>query len=202
MRAVLKKLIAILRGVRTDEVSAIAEALIESGITWIEVPLNSPQPFDSIELLSRRFGAFATVGAGTVLSLQELRLVAAAGGKLMVAPDCKPEVIRAARQAGMLAYPGVLTPSEAFAALDSGANGLKIFPAGVMGPAGLKALRAVLPEATEVLAVGGAEPGNFAEWIKAGADGFGLGSALYKPGMSAAEVGARARDAVQALSKT
>lgn len=192
-------IIAILRGITPPEAPAIGAALIEAGITQIEVPLNSPDPLESIAALADRFGDRALVGAGTVLTLEDVRAVAAAGGKLVVSPNCDPAVIRETRALGLESWPGVFTPTEAFAALAAGANGLKLFPGALAGPAGLAALRAVLPAGTQVYAVGGAGPENFAQWIAASADGFGIGSALYKPGLSATEIGMRARTIVAAF---
>jgi 2-dehydro-3-deoxyphosphogalactonate aldolase len=191
-------LIAILRGVTPPEAPAIAQALIEAGITTIEVPLNSPDPLESIGVLARSLGAQALIGAGTVLTVEDVGRVAGAGGRLVVSPDCNPDVIHATKAQGMESWPGVFTPTEAFTALRAGADGLKLFPGSMAGPSGLSAMRAILPAGTRVYAVGGAGPENFAEWIAASADGFGLGSALYKPGLSAADVGARARDIVAA----
>lgn len=194
-----RAIIAILRGVRPEEVEDIGAVLIAAGIDRIEVPLNSPRPYDSIARLARRFGDAALIGAGTVLEPEQVAEVQAAGGRLVVSPDMNPEVIRATKAAGMLSYPGVMTPSECFAALRAGADGLKLFPGSLIGPAGLAALRAVLPEGTEVLAVGGAAPGNFAEWFAAGASGFGIGTALYRPGDSAATVGEKAVSVIAAF---
>ncbi|WP_298836936.1 2-dehydro-3-deoxy-6-phosphogalactonate aldolase [uncultured Roseobacter sp.] len=191
-------IIAILRGVTPAEAPAICAALIDAGITQIEVPLNSPDPLDSIAALARQFGDTALIGAGTVLSTQDVADVADAGGKLIVSPDCKPEVIRATRARGMQSWPGVFTPTEAFAALDAGADGLKLFPGSMAGPSGLQAMRAILPPGTRVYAVGGAGPDNFSDWIAASADGFGMGSAIYKPGLTAAEVAERATAIVNA----
>ncbi len=188
-----RNLIAILRGVKPDEVEAIADSLITAGIDRIEVPLNSPDPLVSIERLATRFGADAVIGAGTVLTVDQVAQVRDAGGRLIVSPNADTNVIAATRTAGMLSYPGVMTPTECFAALAAGATGLKLFPGSLIGPDGLRAIRAVLPEGTEVLAVGGAGPDNFAEWHAAGADGFGMGTAIYTPGLTAAEVGDRAK---------
>lgn len=191
-----RNIVAILRGIQPDEAHNICAALIDTGITKIEVPLNSPQPFDSIRIMAQAFGDVALIGAGTVLSVQDVRQVQQAGGKLIVSPDCNPEVIGATKSAGMLSFPGVMTPTECFAALRAGADGLKFFPGVMIGTDGVKAIRAVLPTGTEVLAVGGAGPENFAEWKAAGVDGFGIGSALFKPGYSAIEVRDRANTIV------
>ena len=193
-----RPLIAILRGVTPAEAAPIAAALIDNGITKIEVPLNSPDPFDSIKAMVDAHGQDALIGAGTVLSVEDVGRVAQAGGKLVVSPNYDQRVIVATKTAGMQSWPGVMTPTECFAALKAGADGLKIFPANLLGPDGIKAIRAVLPEGTQVYAVGGAGADNFAEWMAASADGFGIGSALYKPGLSVAEVTARARDMVAA----
>ena len=191
-----RNIIAILRGIRPEEVLAVADALIGEGITKIEVPLNSPDAIASVAALAERFGDVAVIGAGTVLTPADVDSVVAAGGQLIVSPDANPTVIARTKALGLLSYPGVMTPTECFAALRAGADGLKLFPGSLIGPAGLKALRAVLPEGTEVLAVGGAGPGNFAEWFAAGASGFGIGTALYRPGEGAGEVAARAREIV------
>ena len=191
-----RNIIAILRGIRPEEVLAVADALIGEGITKIEVPLNSPDALASVAALAGRFGDVAVIGAGTVLTPADVDRVHAAGGRLIVSPDANPAVIARTKALGLLSYPGVMTPTECFAALGAGADGLKLFPGSLIGPAGLKALRAVLPEGTEVLAVGGAGPENFAEWFAAGASGFGIGTALYRPGEGAGEVAARAREIV------
>lgn len=191
-------LIAILRGVTPDEVLAIADALIENDITQIEVPLNSPNPLRSIEALARRLGEDALIGAGTVLTADDVAQVAHAGGRLIVSPNCDATVIAATKTRGMQSWPGIFTPTEAIAALHAGADGLKLFPASMAGPHGLAALRAVLPQGTTVFAVGGAGPENFSAWIKASADGFGLGSTLYKPGLTPANVRERAYRIVSA----
>ncbi|MBC2667321.1 2-dehydro-3-deoxy-6-phosphogalactonate aldolase [Novosphingobium flavum] len=192
-------LVAILRGVRPDEVEAIADAIVAAGFTMIEVPLNSPDPLASIERLSRRYGEDVLVGAGTVLSPGDVEAVARAGGRLIVSPNVNGEVIRASAAKGLLSLPGFFTPSEAFAAIEAGATGLKLFPAEGASPVVLKAMRAVLPKDMPVFAVGGVGVANLGEWMAAGADGAGLGSGLYKPGMSAEEVGARAAEFSDAL---
>lgn len=191
-------LVAILRGVRPDEVEAVADKLVEAGFSLIEVPLNSPDPLDSIARLARRYGPEVLVGAGTVLTVADVAAVQAAGGRLIVSPNVNTDVIRASAAADLISLPGFFTASEAFAALDAGATGLKLFPAEGASPAYLKALRAVLPGATPLLAVGGVAVDNIADWFAAGAHGAGLGSALYKVGKSAEDVGAAARAFVAA----
>jgi 2-dehydro-3-deoxyphosphogalactonate aldolase len=193
-----RNIIAILRGIKPEEAALICEAILEAGITTIEIPLNSPRPLESIALLANRFGSDATIGAGTVLSAQEVRDVASAGGKIIVSPNFDAEVVRETKSLKLESWPGVLTPSECFAALRAGADGLKMFPCSVLGPAGVKAIRAVLPPETQLYAVGGAGPENFAEWFAAGMNGFGIGSAIYKPGDSAAKLREVSRDIVRA----
>lgn len=192
----MRQLIAILRGVKPTEVVDIAAALVEAGISQIEVPLNSPDPLKSIEQLAVQFGGNARIGAGTVLRPDQVEQVAAVGGTLIVSPDSNPAVIRAARERDLVVIPGVLTPTECFSALHAGAHGLKIFPAPVLGAAGLKAIRAVLPPQTDIFAVGGVDASNFAQWMDAGVCGFGIGSSLYRPGDSATLVGQRANEMV------
>lgn len=185
-------LIAILRGLEPDEAVAVGEAIVAAGFICLEVPLNSPRPLESIRRLRDALDGRALVGAGTVLSVEDARAVADAGGQLIISPNTDPDVIRAAKALGLLSIPGFFTPSEAFAALDAGADALKLFPAEVAGPAGLKAVRAVLPAHARVYAVGGVDPASVATWCSAGASGFGIGSAIFKPGKSAEAVGASA----------
>jgi len=192
-------LIAILRGVKPDEVEAIGEALVAAGFTILEVPMNSPDPLDSIARLARKLEGRAVVGAGTVLRVEDVEAVGAAGGTLIIAPNANLRVIAAAAERGYVALPGIATPTEAFAALDAGAAALKLFPAEAASPTVLNAMRAVLPKDTRVLPVGGIVPEGMAAWTQAGAAGFGLGSALYAPGMTAADVGARAAGFIAAL---
>ena len=191
-------LVAIIRGITPDEVVAVGEAILSAGIHIIEVPLNSPHPFESIDRLSQALGDRALVGAGTVLDTLSVARVKDAGGRLVVAPNTNAQVIAAAVQAEMVAAPGYFTPTEAFTALDAGAQALKLFPAEGASPAVLKAQRAVLPRQVPILVVGGVQPGDMAKWREAGANGFGLGSGVYTPGRSPDEVHARAKAYVEA----
>ncbi len=186
-------LIAILRGVTPNEVVAIGEALFDAGLRLMEVPLNSPEPLQSIALLAHAFAGRAVIGAGTVLHAVDVATVQAAGGRMIVSPNTNVEVIAATSKGGLVSLPGIATASEAFTALDAGATALKLFPAEGASPAVLKALRAVLPAGTRVLPVGGIAPDNMAPWLKAGAAGFGIGSALYSPGVSPEQIAVRAR---------
>ena len=178
-------LIAVLRGITPAEIGSIGDALVDNGFRILEVPLNSPEPFDSINRLEQRFGERCLTGAGTVLKLADVARVAAAGGKLIVMPHGDVEIVREAKRLGLLCVPGVATPTEAFAALDAGADGLKMFPAEQLSPAALKAWRAVLPKDVLVFPVGGIRPDNMAAYWDVGASGFGTGSNLYAPGAHA-----------------
>jgi 2-dehydro-3-deoxyphosphogalactonate aldolase len=193
-------LIAILRRIRPEEAEGVTEALEAAGIAIVEVPLNSPKPFESIGLLVRRFGDRLLIGAGTVMNRAQVAEVAEVGGRLIVTPHAETEVVRAAKQRGLFAIPGFFTPSEAFALLAAGADAIKLFPAEAASPAVLRAMRAVLPAGVPVLPVGGIDAGNMAPWREAGAAGFGVGSSIYRAGDSAAVVGEKARRLVQALA--
>lgn len=191
-------LVAILRGLVPDEAVATGRTIVEAGFRVLEVPLNSPRPFDSIGLLAGALGKGVLVGAGTVMTPAHVEAVAKAGGRLIVMPHADTTVIRAAKAAGLLCVPGVATPTEAFAALAAGADGLKLFPAEQFSPAVLKAWRAVLPREVPVLPVGGIAPDTMAPWLAAGAAGFGIGSALYAPGRALDDTTQRARAFAQA----
>jgi 2-dehydro-3-deoxyphosphogalactonate aldolase len=195
-------LIAILRGVTPAEVLGVGEALVDAGFAVIEVPLNSPDPLESIARLARALAGRAVVGAGTVLRAAEVAAVQAAGGTVVISPNTNVDVIAATKNAGLVSLPGFATPSEAFAALEAGATALKLFPAEGASPAVLKAIRAVLPTGIRILPVGGITPENMGPWIKVGAAGFGLGSALYTAGLTVDEVGTRARRFIAALNES
>lgn len=203
MRSALARMpfIAILRGVKPDEATSIGIALAAEGFSIIEVPMNSPDPLESIRRLQAALGDTCLIGAGTVTTAQQVADIAAVGGRLIVMPHSDPAVIKAAKAAGLLCAPGVATPTEGFAALANGADALKLFPAELIGPAVLKAWRAVFPADTLFLPVGGITPSNFGAFLEVGAAGFGLGGALYSPGLDAAEVGRRARAFVEAWRK-
>lgn len=193
-----RELIAILRGVQPSEAVDVAKVLVEAGFTKIEVPLNSPDPVRSIGLIVDAFGDKALIGAGTVLTTEEVESIAATGAKLIVSPNANPAVIARTRELSMQSYPGVLTPTECFSALEAGANGLKLFPADVLGASGVKAIRAVLPAETQLFAVGGVGADNLKAWRSAGILGFGIGSSLYKPGVSLEDLSQRAQELVNA----
>ena len=193
-------LVAILRGIQPHKALPIGAALVEAGVRIIEVPLNSPDPFASIAALQAEFGGTALIGAGTVLDLAAVEQLAATGARLTVTPNTNPTVIARAVELGLEPMPGFLTPTEAFAGLAAGARRIKLFPASVQGPNYLKALREVLPRSCGVWAVGGIGADNAREWIAAGAEGVAAGGSVYKPGMTAAEVGERARALVSAVA--
>lgn len=192
--------VAILRGITPEEIEPVCEALIAARITQIEVPMNSPEVTTSIARATKIFADRASIGAGTVVTLAELDAVAAAGAQFVVSPNCDTAIIAETRKRGLGSYPGVMTPTEAFAAYHAGATALKIFPADTVGPGHIKAIRAVLPPDLPILGVGGVSPDNFDIYLKAGCNGFGLGTFLYKPGRPAADVGARAKEAMAALA--
>ncbi|MBR0871263.1 2-dehydro-3-deoxy-6-phosphogalactonate aldolase [Bradyrhizobium tropiciagri] len=196
-----RPLVAILRGVRPDEADGIVSALIEAGMTAIEIPLNSPEPFRSIEMAAKRAPAGVLIGAGTVLSAGDVDRLHDAGGRLMVSPNVDVEVLASARVHGMVTMPGVFSPTEALLAARAGASSLKFFPASVLGAAGITAIRAVLPPEVMIAAVGGVSDQNFADYVRAGILAFGLGSSLYKPGMTAAEIAVRARVTIDSYDR-
>ncbi len=196
--AMKRPLVAILRGVRPDEAEGIVSVLIAAGFTAIEIPLNSPDPFRSIAIAAKRAPAGILIGAGTVLTAADVDRLHDAGGRLMVAPNVDVEVVARATERGMVTMPGVFTPTEALLAVRAGASSLKFFPASVLGPSGIAAIRAVLPQAAMIAAVGGISEKTFAEYIKTGVHAFGMGSSLYKPGMSATDVASRARATIDA----
>jgi 2-dehydro-3-deoxyphosphogalactonate aldolase len=196
-----RPLVAILRGLKPEETQAVVGGLIETGFTAIEIPLNSPDPFRSIEIAAKMAPADCLIGAGTVLTVENVASLDAAGGRLMVSPNVEPAVIEAAAARGMVTLPGCFTATEALAAARAGATGLKFFPANALGAAGINAIRAVLPKDLLIAAVGGVSEVNFAEYVKGGITAFGLGSSLYKPGMSAADVTERARITIAAYDR-
>jgi len=196
-----RPLIAILRGVTPEETIDVCEILAAAGISLIEIPLNSPQPINSIQAAAKTLQGKAWVGAGTVLSQDEVDAVATAGGAFVVSPDCNEAVIARTLTRGLRSYPGVFSPTEAFRAIRAGAHELKLFPADVLGAKGIKAMKAVLPPAIPLYAVGGANPENFEEFLSAGCTGFGIGSYLYKPGVTLAEIALRANAVVAAYDK-
>ncbi|PAY05460.1 2-dehydro-3-deoxy-6-phosphogalactonate aldolase [Bradyrhizobium sp. UFLA03-84] len=196
-----RPLVAILRGVKPDEALGIVSALIEADMTAIEIPLNSPEPFRSIEIAAKRAPADVLIGAGTVLSASDVDRLHDAGGRLMVSPNVDVDVLRRAHDYAMVTMPGVFSPTEALLAARAGASGLKFFPASVLGASGISAIRAVLPANAMIAAVGGVSDQNFAEYVKAGIRAFGLGGSLYKPGMTAADVAARARLTIEAYDR-
>ena len=197
----MRELIAILRGIRPDEACSIAEVLIESGITTIEVPLNSPSALESIELMVRSFGNDITFGAGTVVNSSQVQEVYNCGGKIIVSPNCNIDVIKETKSKGLLSFPGVFSPSECFSALDNGADGLKFFPAFLIQPEGYRSIRAVLPERIQSYAVGGVDENNFLDWFRVGITGFGIGSSLYKIGDTARKVSKKAKRLVISFDK-
>lgn len=196
-----RPLVAILRGLKPEETQAVVGGLIETGFRAIEIPLNSPDPFRSIEMAAKLAPADCLIGAGTVLTLADVEALENAGGKLMVSPNVEPEVISLAVAKGMITLPGCFTATEALAAAKAGATGLKFFPASVLGPSGINAIRAVLPKDLLIAAVGGVSESNFAEYVKGGITAFGLGSSLYKPGMSANDVIAKAHITIEAYDR-
>jgi 2-dehydro-3-deoxyphosphogalactonate aldolase len=196
-----RPLIAILRGLKPGEAEGVVGALIEAGFTAIEIPLNSPDPFRSIEIAAKMAPQGCLIGAGTVLTEDQVEQLDAVGGRLMVSPNVEPAVISIAAAKGMVTMPGVFTPTEALAAARAGATGLKFFPASVLGPSGIQAIRAVLPADLEIAAVGGVSEENFADYARIGVRSFGLGSSLFKPGMDAADVARRAGATIEAYDR-
>lgn len=197
----IRPLIAILRGIDPEEAVPVAEVLVEAGIGMIEVPMNSPQPFESISRMATQLPNDAIVGGGTVTQVDQVAELAAVGGQFVVSPDCHPDVIVSTKAEGMLSFPGVLSPSECFLALRNGADGLKLFPSFMVAPDGLKAINAVLPAGTKIFAVGGVGPAQFRDWITAGATGFGIGSSLYTPGASLQQIKKAAQSIVTAFDQ-
>jgi 2-dehydro-3-deoxyphosphogalactonate aldolase len=196
-----RPIVAILRGITSSEAEAALDALVGSGIGLIEVPLNSPDPFASIALMAAKAGGRAIVGAGTVLAVDEVERVKAAGGSIVVSPNTDVAVIRASKAAGLISMPGVFTATEALAAVSAGADALKFFPADVLGPLGIKGISVVLPLEVPLLAVGGVDEENLAAYVAAGIAGFGIGAGIYRPGMAAGDMAGRARGIVAAFDK-
>ena len=196
-----RNIIAILRGVRPDEVLEIAQTIADSGINQIEVPMNSPDVFDSIQLLHDEMKDFISVGAGTVTNIDQVKVLEEIGIDFIVSPNFDPEVVAATKQANMMSYPGVMTPTECFSALKYGADGLKFFPATLLGEANLIALKAVLPENVPLYMVGGVGPENFSSWFEAGATGFGIGSGIYKAGDNSISVARKSKLIVQSYDQ-
>ena len=192
-----RNIIAILRGITPAECSDVCDVLISSGIDKIEVPLNSPDPFESISIMVKLYGQDATIGAGTVLQVDQVRQLSYLGAAMVVSPDCNTDVITTTKDFGMASYPGCFTASECFSAIRAGADGLKLFPSFVLGTKGLSALRAILPDEIPVFVVGGVDASNFADWRKAGALGFGIGTALYAPGSKLSDIKKSANDIVK-----
>ena len=196
-----RNIIAILRGVRPDEVLEIAQTIADSGINQIEVPMNSPDVFDSIQLLHDEMKDFISVGAGTVTNIDQVKILEEIGIDFIVSPNFDPEVVAATKQANMISYPGVITPTECFSALKYGADGLKFFPATLLGETNLIALKAVLPENVPLYMVGGVGPENFSSWFEAGATGFGIGSGIYKAGDNSISVTRKSKLIVQSYDE-
>ncbi|MGB0753644.1 MAG: 2-dehydro-3-deoxy-6-phosphogalactonate aldolase [Candidatus Pseudothioglobus sp.] len=196
-----RNIIAILRGVRPEEVLQIAACVVDSGITQIEVPMNSPDVFDSIQLIHDELAEHISVGAGTVTSIDQVKTLENIGIDFIVSPNFDPKVVEATKNAGMLSYPGVITPTECFSALNCGADGLKFFPASLLGEANLIALKAVLPDKIPLYMVGGVGPENFSSWFNAGATGFGIGSGIYKAGDTSQSVAMKAKQIVQSYDE-
>jgi len=196
-----RNIIAILRGVRPDEVLEIAQTIADSGINQIEVPMNSPDVFDSIQLLHDEMKDFISVGAGTVTNIDQVKILEEIGIDFIVSPNFDPEVVAATKQANMISYPGVITPTECFSALKYGADGLKFFPATLLGETNLIALKAVLPENVPLYMVGGVGPENFSSWFEAGATGFGIGSGIYKAGDNSTSVARKSKLIVQSYDE-
>ena len=196
-----RRLVAILRGVQPRQVAQVGERLVKQGIGIIEVPLNSPDPFTSISILARQFGNDAVIGAGTVLTPDDVRRAAEYDSRIIVSPNADKRVIRETKRLGMASWPGAITPTECFSALRAGADGIKLFPARLVGPQGAADMLAVLPAGTRLIAVGGVGPEQFPDWTSRGIDGFGIGSSLYSPGMAIDMIEERARRIVEAYDR-